>query len=174
MKFTNVKQLIIKFMGGGLINFPTRFLRWVKINGDTDGSDGGGGSDSDVFFVRATIQPKYFIRNNDIEPIDIKNYTTTNKSAFFLYNKEDIISLGVSEEDLNNLNITGIDDAYNDIHEEQPTGLLMPENSFDNKIVLIDMNNRQINLYSFIESYVYKISDDIFIIIEKTISLKDK
>lgn len=49
MKFTNIKQLIIKFMGGGLINFPTRFLRWVKINGDTDdsddgGSDGGGGS----------------------------------------------------------------------------------------------------------------------------------
>lgn len=51
MKFTNVKQLIIKFMGGGLINFPTRFLRWVKINGDSDGSDdggsgGGGSSDS--------------------------------------------------------------------------------------------------------------------------------
>lgn len=43
MKFTNVKQLIIKFMGGGLINFPTRFLRWVKINGDGDGSDDGGG-----------------------------------------------------------------------------------------------------------------------------------
>ena len=45
MKFTNVKQLIIKFMGGGLINFPTRFLRWVKINGDTDDSDDGGSDD---------------------------------------------------------------------------------------------------------------------------------
>ena len=43
MKFTNVKQLIIKFFGGGIINFPTRFLRWVKINGDTDNSDDGGG-----------------------------------------------------------------------------------------------------------------------------------
>lgn len=43
MKFTNIKQLIIKFMGGGIINFPTRFLRWVKIEGDTDGSDDGGG-----------------------------------------------------------------------------------------------------------------------------------
>lgn len=48
MKFTNVKQLIIKFMGGGLINFPTRFLRWVKINGDSDGSDDGGGDDSEI------------------------------------------------------------------------------------------------------------------------------
>ena len=50
MKFTNVKQLIIKFMGGGLINFPTRFLRWVKITGDTEddgGGDGGGDGDSD-------------------------------------------------------------------------------------------------------------------------------
>lgn len=48
MKFTNVKQLIIKFMGGGIINFPTRFLRWVKINGDSedDGSDDGGGGGS--------------------------------------------------------------------------------------------------------------------------------
>lgn len=43
MKFINIKQLIIKFMGGGIINFPTRFLRWVKIEGDTDGSDDGGG-----------------------------------------------------------------------------------------------------------------------------------
>ena len=48
MKYTNIKQLIIKFMGGGIINFPTRFLRWVKINGDSDGSDGGGGGGSDT------------------------------------------------------------------------------------------------------------------------------
>ena len=41
MKFTNIKQLIIKFVGGGIINFPTRFLRWVKINGDVDGSNDG-------------------------------------------------------------------------------------------------------------------------------------
>ena len=44
MKFTNIKKLIIKFMGGGLINFPTRFLRWVKIEGDTEDDGGGGGS----------------------------------------------------------------------------------------------------------------------------------
>lgn len=45
MKYTNIKKLLIKFMGGGLINFPTRFLRWIKIDGDSDGSDGGGGGD---------------------------------------------------------------------------------------------------------------------------------
>lgn len=59
MKFTNVKQLIIKFMGGGLINFPTRFLRWVKINGDTDDSDDGGGDgggSSDMTLGQAWIK----------------------------------------------------------------------------------------------------------------------
>ena len=52
MKLTNIKQLIIKFMGGGIINFPTRFLRWVKIDGISDGSDdgggGGGGGDASI------------------------------------------------------------------------------------------------------------------------------
>ena len=57
MKFINIKQLIIKFMGGGIINFPTRFLRWVKIEGDTDGSDdgggdSGGGGDDTPFVIR--------------------------------------------------------------------------------------------------------------------------
>ena len=61
MKFTNVKQLIIKFMGGGLINFPTRFLRWVKINGDTDdsddgGSDGGGSADINTILDNISIK----------------------------------------------------------------------------------------------------------------------
>lgn len=45
MKYTNIKKLLIKFMGGGLINFPTRFLRWVKIDGDAEGDDGGGGDE---------------------------------------------------------------------------------------------------------------------------------
>ena len=43
MKYTNIKKLLIKFMGGGLINFPTRFLRWIKIDGDAEGDDSGGG-----------------------------------------------------------------------------------------------------------------------------------
>lgn len=35
-------------MGGGIINFPTRFLRWVKIDGDAEGDDGGGGDGGDT------------------------------------------------------------------------------------------------------------------------------
>ena len=46
MKYTNIKKLLIKFMGGGLINFPTRFLRWIKIDGDAEGDDSGSGGGS--------------------------------------------------------------------------------------------------------------------------------
>ena len=170
MKFTNVKQLIIKFMGGGIINFPTRFLRWVKINGDSDDSDGGGSS-SDVFFVPATIQPKYFVNNDDTQPIEIKNYTPAD-STLFLYNKEDIISLGVNEEDLNNLNIFGLEDAYNDVdNNSHSNGLLISGNNFDNKTILASIittvnGNKIPNIYGIRECYIYKISDNIFVMIE--------
>lgn len=43
MKFINIKKLIIKFIGGGIIKFPTRFLRWVIIDGENDEEEGGGG-----------------------------------------------------------------------------------------------------------------------------------
>lgn len=43
MKFINIKKLIIKFIGGGIIKFPTRFLHWVIIDGENSGEEGGGG-----------------------------------------------------------------------------------------------------------------------------------
>lgn len=48
MKFTNISKFIIKFMGGGKINFPFNHLKEVEINGDNDG-EGGGGEDSGEF-----------------------------------------------------------------------------------------------------------------------------
>lgn len=48
MKFTNISKFIIKFMGGGKINFPFNYLKEVEINGDNDG-EGGGGEDSEGF-----------------------------------------------------------------------------------------------------------------------------
>ena len=42
------KEIINKIHGGGgLINFPTRFLRWIKIDGDAEGDDGGDGDSGD-------------------------------------------------------------------------------------------------------------------------------
>lgn len=84
MKFTNVKQLIIKFMGGGLINFPTRFLRWVKIDGDAEGDDGGGdgGDDSIVdiavsFYNEHKNDNDFYINKVTLEEYndDYKEYT---------------------------------------------------------------------------------------------------
>ena len=56
MKYTNIKKLLIKFMGGGLINFPTRFLRWIKIDGDAEGDDGGSSGDSTEVDYEAIYQ----------------------------------------------------------------------------------------------------------------------
>lgn len=43
MKIENPIKLIIKFFGGGLINFPTRHIRWIKVEpvngGDTPSGD---------------------------------------------------------------------------------------------------------------------------------------
>ena len=85
MKFTNVKQLIIKFMGGGLINFPTRFLRWVKINGDSDDSDGGGSDDNNILIL-----------NNE----EYANFHSTSSfNEYLIYIAEEDIDYE-SEEDL--------------------------------------------------------------------------
>lgn len=37
MKIQNPIKLIIKFFGGGLINFPTRHIRWIKVEPDNGG-----------------------------------------------------------------------------------------------------------------------------------------
>ena len=175
MKFTNVKQLIIKFMGGGLINFPTRFLRWVKINGDSDDSDGGGGSDRDVFFAPATIQPKYFVNDNGTEPIEIENYTSATMGTTLFYNKEDIINLGVNEEDLNNLNIIGIDDAFNDFYGNRDNAYIIQSSAFNGKTILSDISmiESTVKIYNSLNNgYLYKISNDLFLILQKSANIE--
>lgn len=82
MKYTNIKKLLIKFMGGGLINFPTRFLRWIKIDGDAEGDDGGGESSDSESLLMSLIsnnypKPTLFLYKrdeNDNNPIDVTNY----------------------------------------------------------------------------------------------------
>lgn len=133
MKFTNVKQLIIKFMGGGLINFPTRFLRWVKINGDVEGDDGGGdsgggGSSSDVFFSPLAIQPTHIAVQTDDETysiIEIKDLTASVDNDFggrLIYSKDALISIGINENDLNNLEIVSIDEIEEDRDGQKALG----------------------------------------------------
>ena len=57
MKFTNISKFIIKFMGGGKINFPFNHLKEVEINGDNDGSDDG----SDDEHTPQTYTPLQFL-----------------------------------------------------------------------------------------------------------------
>ena len=53
MKIENITKLILKFIGGGIIKFPTRFLKWIIIEpcncdggGDGGGDSGGDGGDT--------------------------------------------------------------------------------------------------------------------------------
>ena len=72
MKVTNIKKLLIKFIGGGLINFPTRFLRWIKIDGD-----GIGDSTSTEVYIKFKAE-NFGLRDNDNVPDTVdrtKGYT---------------------------------------------------------------------------------------------------
>ena len=147
MKFTNVKQLIIKFMGGGLINFPTRFLRWVKINGDTDGSDGGGGDDSGnngyMFFGPAAIQPeKYVTLNEDDELTDdvkyvkdldynlLNEYFVDGIDVVFFYTKEELTKLGFNLSELEQL------EAYDISADSIEDYIEVNEDIFENNFIV--------------------------------------
>lgn len=118
MKFTNVKQLIIKFMGGGIINFPTRFLRWVKINGDSedDGSDDGGGGGDSGSMSMYDIWMKVF---GDFKVVQADNSILTIKPALAVINTSyDITNHPVDTP----IPLTFMDseaDSYNTFNSEQ-------------------------------------------------------
>lgn len=152
---------------------------YTEAKNSNEGDDGCSGDDSnsDVFFVPATIQPKYFVGDNDAEPVEIKNYTP-NIFTQFLYNKEDIISLGVKEGALNSLPQVTIAEAYDDNNLQSPTkSAPINEAVFRNITVLQYMQKEggpanvqsNVNIYSSNVNgryVVYKISDDIFLILE--------
>ena len=133
MKFTNVKQLIIKFMGGGLINFPTRFLRWVKINGDSDDSDdGGSGGSVDI--------------NTILDNISLKDDLLTKLRAIDYTNQD---------PDDGVLTDLTFDDVFNDyddfikscLYREEPPAILaiiFPQYNFVR--LDIDTNNMHLNI----------------------------
>lgn len=106
------------------------------------------------------------------EPIDIKNYISPESGSTFLYNKEDIIHLGVNEEDLNNLNIIGINDAFNDFHDnDKANAYIIPSSVFSRKIILSDISmiESTVKIYnSFNNGYLYKISNDLFLILQNS------
>lgn len=87
--------------------------------------------------------------------------------TIFLYNKEDIIGLGVNEEDLNNLSYIGIPNALNDADSNNGNnGYPIQKSAFDNKIILLNILGKDVHTYDKNDCYVYKIADDVFAIIE--------
>lgn len=52
MKFTNLSKLLIKFIGGGLVNFPTRYLKEVEVEAEGGESDGGESENNDELLLK--------------------------------------------------------------------------------------------------------------------------
>lgn len=125
-----------------------------------------------MFFVPATIQPKYFINDNG-EAIEINNYTSDISYVVFLYNKEDIISLGIQETSLNSLSQVTVDEAFEDSNLRSPTkGLYINNEVFNDTIILkeISKNYNDVSTYNADDRYfLYKISDDIFLILSNNV-----
>lgn len=128
MKFTNISKFIIKFMGGGKINFPFNYLKEVEINGDNDGESGGnensGGFDLDTFkqnivdtynkiaeasitkdnivMPDAFIIDKNFSRDNDRPPISLSDTDLTQFLASYLLNVNNVYPLYLKDTLIDN------------------------------------------------------------------------
>lgn len=77
MKVTKLTKLLISFMGGGKIDFPTRHLRDVEIEGD--GLDGGGGGQEEVDVVKQYIDNVVLNlkeSNHESDYVDLIKYKT--------------------------------------------------------------------------------------------------
>lgn len=76
MKIENITKLILKFIGGGTIKFPTCFLKWVIIEPCDGGGDGGDTPSSmsldDFENFNISVSNDYYVNYNigDIIPLD--------------------------------------------------------------------------------------------------------
>lgn len=110
--------------------------------------------------------------------IEINDYTSDIEWAQFLYNKEDIISLGIEEGTLNSLTQVTIDEAYQDSILVSPiNGLFINKEVFKNTTILSNVQkgtedfSPNVMVYHFdgnVQYLLYKISDDIFLILRYT------
>ena len=93
MKIEHINKLILKFIGGGIVNFPTRFLKWIKVEScdcNGGGDDEGEGGDSQDCIAIEDFSSFYISVKND-------NYANT-------YNENDTLQLS-DFFDVPNINI---------------------------------------------------------------------
>lgn len=94
MKVTKLTKLLISFMGGGKIDFPTRHLRDVEIEGD--GLDGGGGGQEETDEIK-TYLDEFATRVKSSE-----NYYSSYETAIQSFTPKEIIEGDASYEDIIN------------------------------------------------------------------------
>lgn len=77
MKIEHITKLILKFIGGGIIKFPTRFLKWIIVEPCDGGDDGGDDTPSSINLddfknFNISVVNDYYVDYNvgDIIPLD--------------------------------------------------------------------------------------------------------
>ena len=70
MKIEHINKLILKFIGGGIVNFPTRFLKWIKVescgcNGEDGDNDDSGGDSSNCMTIEDFADFNISVAYND-------------------------------------------------------------------------------------------------------------
>lgn len=80
MKIEHITKLILKFIGGGIVNFPTRFLKWIKVEScNCDGGGDGGDSQDGVTledfnnFYITVINDNYVDTYNDDDTLQLSD-----------------------------------------------------------------------------------------------------
>lgn len=138
MKITKLTKLLISFMGGGKIDFPTRHLREVEIEGDD--LDGGGGGQEEVDVVKQHI-------DNVVLNIKESNYEGYYVNSVKYKTDLNIAPVPISEipkeyiiGDINNFDYVLIDEYTIDENDEEsgPTYILLTNEQlqyYNNKFV---------------------------------------
>lgn len=135
---------------------------------DSGGDSGDGEGNNNIFFSPISIQPSYFIPDDEI--IDIKDVTVdTLDAGDFLYSKESLVSIGVDEQALNNLEQISYLDTF--LEENEYKGLhqiglknIIEENHLIDSIES-EGNGYYISKYHFANNaypVIFKVGDNIY------------
>lgn len=151
MKIEHINKLILKFIGGGIVNFPTRFLKWIKVEscGCNGGSDDGGDDSGDDSQGCISLEDFSNFYISVIDDLYVNNYhinDTLQLSDFFDTSNINILkgllTLGANSEANSNSSI------YFDEYKEDPNS---DEGGFNHSITLYpygsEVGNIQVGSY---------------------------
>lgn len=131
MKITKLTKLLISFMGGGKIDFPTRHLRDVEIEGD--GLDGGGGGQEETDEVKIYLDELATkVKSSGSDEYEMTLMSLASKEEY-IENPipEEAIKQGTIKGDINNFDYVVFDFSDNNESELPDIFVFITEEQFN-------------------------------------------